>query len=126
MAVLVIGLVGSASSRKASRWQYALTSVLVSIYLAYHLGGKFLNALGWIGVLNTSGVNVSGVYADLFWFGLATTVCFLLAILVLRKSYGKLALGRPDERRLPTAEILQGKEGSRNTPGISLSWRILS
>jgi hypothetical protein len=102
MAVLVIGLVGSASSRRSWRWQYTLTGVLLSIYLAYHLGGKFLNALGWIGVLDTSGVNVSGVYVDLFWFGLATTICYLLAILVLRKSYGKLALGSASERRLTT------------------------
>jgi hypothetical protein len=104
MAVLVLGLVGSASSRRGWRWQYTLTGVLVSIYLAYHLGGKFLNALGWIGVLDISGVNVSGVYADLFWFGLATTICYLLAILVLRKSYGKLALGIASQRRLATAE----------------------
>ena len=104
MAVLVIGLVGAAASRRGWRWQYVLTGVLVSIYLAYHLGGKFLNALGWIGVLETSGVNVSGVYADLFWFGLATTICYLLAILVLRKSYGKLGLGSLEERRLTTIE----------------------
>jgi len=106
MAVLVVGLIGSASSRRGWRWQYALTGVLVSLYLAYHLGGKFLNALGWIGVLDTSGVNVSGVYADLFWFGLGATICYLLAILVLRKSYGKLKLDRPEERRLGATEIL--------------------
>ena len=106
MAVLVIGLIGSASSRRGWKWQYALTGVLVSIYLAYHLGGKFLNALGWIGVLDNSSVNVSGVYADLFWFGLGTTICYLLAILVLRKSYGKLAIARPEDRRLGTTEIL--------------------
>jgi hypothetical protein len=106
MAVLVIGLIGSASSQRGWRWQYVLTGVLLSIYLAYHLGGKFLNALGWIGVLDTSGVNVSGVYGDLFWFGLGATICYLIAILVLRKSYGKLALGRPGDRRIGAAEIL--------------------
>jgi hypothetical protein len=106
MAVLVLGLVGSASSRRGWRWQYALTSMLVSLYLAYHLGGKFLNALGWIGVLDTSGVNVSGVYADLFWFGLGATVCYLVAILVLRKSYGKLAVGKLGEGRPGTTEII--------------------
>ena len=106
MAVLVIGLIGSASSRRGWRWQYALTGALVSIYLAYHLGGKFLNALGWIGVLNTSGVNVSGVYADLFWFGLGTTICYLVAILVLRKSYGKLRVGRSGDMNLVAKEAL--------------------
>ena len=90
IAVLVIGLAGAATSRRGWRWQYPLTGVFVSTYLAYHLGGKFLNALGWIGVLETSGVNVSDVYGDLFWFGLGTTICYLLVILVLRRSYGKL------------------------------------
>ena len=97
MAVLIVGLVGAASSRAGWRWQYALTELLVSSYLAYHLGGKFLNTLGWIGVLNTSGLNVSSVYGNLFWFGLGTTICFLLVILVMRRSYGKLGLGRPNE-----------------------------
>ena len=106
MAVLVLGLVGSTSSRRGWRWQYTLTGMLFSLYLAYHLGGKFLNALGWIGVLDTSSVNVSSVYADLFWFGLGATICYLLAILVLRKSYGKLALGRPGNSRLGTTEML--------------------
>ncbi len=90
IAVLVIGVAGAASSRRGWRWQYPLTGVFVSTYLAYHLGGKFLNTLGWIGVLETSGVNVSDVYGDLFWFGLGTTICYLLAILALRRSYGKL------------------------------------
>ena len=90
IAVLVIGLAGAASSRRGWRWQYALTGVFVSTYLAYHLGGKFLNTLGWIGVLEISGVNVSDVYGDLFWFGLATAVCYLIVTLVLRRSYGKL------------------------------------
>ncbi len=91
MGILVIGLVGAASSQRSWKWQYPLTGVFVSMYLAYHLGGKFLNALGWIGVLETSGVNVSNVYGDLFWFGLGTTICYLLVILVLKRSYGKLA-----------------------------------
>ncbi len=90
LAVLVVGLAGAATSRRGWKWQYPLTGVFVSTYLAYHLGGKFLNALGWIGVLETSGVNVSDVYGYLFWFGLATAVCYLIAILVLRRSYGKL------------------------------------
>ena len=99
MAVLVIGLVGAASSRRSWKWQYRLTGVLVSTYLAYHLGGKFLNALGWIGVLETSGVNVSNVYGDLFWFGLGTAICYLLGILVLRRSYNRLAEARDAHSR---------------------------
>jgi hypothetical protein len=90
IAILVMGVAGSMLSRRRWRPQYVATSSLVSAYLAYHLGGKFVNALGWIGLLETSGINASGIYADLFWFGLGTTICYLLVILVLRKSYGRL------------------------------------
>lgn len=90
LAVLILGVSASASTRKW-RWQYSLTSILVATYIAYHLGGKFLNALGWIGVLETSGVNVSGIYGNLFWFGLLATICYFSAILFLRRSYGRIA-----------------------------------
>ena len=90
MAILVMGVVGSMLSRRRWRLQYVATGFLVSAYLAYHLGGKFLNALGWIGLLETSGVDASGIYTDLFWFGLGTTICYMLVILVLRRSYGRL------------------------------------
>jgi len=99
MAVLVIGLVGAASSRRSWKWQYSLTGVFVSTYLSYHLGGKFLSALGWIGFLETSGVNVSNVYGALFWFGLGTTICYLLGVLVLRRSYNRLAEARDAHSR---------------------------
>jgi hypothetical protein len=90
MAILVMGVAGSVLSRRRWRLQYVATGFLVSAYLAYHLGGKFVNALGWIGLIETSGVDASGIYADLFWFGLGTTICYLLVILVLRRSYGRL------------------------------------
>src|SRR5438132_4596474 len=52
MAVLVIGLVGAASSQRSWKWQYPLTGVFVYTYLAYHLGGKFLTALALNGLLD--------------------------------------------------------------------------
>lgn len=91
IAVLVIGVSVAASGGSTWKWRYSITSILVAAYLAYHLGGKFLNALGWIGLLETSGVNVSGVYGNLFWFGLVATICYLITILFLRRSFGKLA-----------------------------------
>ena len=94
MAVLVLGLAGSAGARKSWRWLYAISSVLVSAYVAYHLGGRFLNALSWIGFLQSSGVDSSLVYGDLFWFGLGTTICYVLVVLVLRRSYTKLSIER--------------------------------
>ena len=89
LAVLILG-VSSAASTRRWRWQYSLTSILVVSYVAYHLAGRFLNTLGWIGVLETSGVNVSGIYGNLFWFGLLATICYFSTILFLRRSYGRI------------------------------------
>ncbi len=94
MAVLVVGVTWSASSNKNWRWQYTLTSVLTAGYLAYRLSNRFLSTLDSIGVLQASGFDVSNVYAELFWFGLATTGWYILAILWLRLSYGKLLAER--------------------------------
>jgi len=35
-------------------------------------------------------VDISSSYSSLFWFGLGATICYVLMILILRKSYGKL------------------------------------
>lgn len=88
VAVFTIGLSVAAYSRSRRKWQYWTLSILIASYLAYHLGGKFLNALGWISVLETSGSDVSGVYGNLFWFGLFSVICYLVSILLLRRSYG--------------------------------------
>lgn len=98
LAVLILGVSASASTQKW-RWQYSLTSILVASYVAYHLGGKFLNVLGWIGVLETSGVNVSGIYGNLFWFGLLATICYFSMILFLRRSYGRISTAQ--QSRVP-------------------------
>jgi len=94
LAILLVGAIASASAGKRWKWQYTITGVLYSAYLGYHLGGKFLNSLDWIDVLHTGSFEVSSIYAELFWFGLATTICYLLVILVLRRSYEKLAAER--------------------------------
>lgn len=99
MTVLTVGIAVVASTLTRAKRQYSVLAILVASYLAYHLGGKFLNTLSWIGVLEISGVNVGNVYANLFWFGLLSTICYFLSILVLRRSYGNLA------RTLPTRGI---------------------
>lgn len=90
LGVLIIGVSASAHPRKGWKWQYSATGITISLYVAYHLSGKFLNALGWIGILETNGANISGVYGDLFWFGLLATILYLLSILFLRRSYRRL------------------------------------
>jgi hypothetical protein len=70
-------------------------AVIVSGFVGYWLGAKFLVILEWISTLQNNRVDSSTQYTSLFWFGLAATICYLTMVLVLRKSYG-----RPLERHL--------------------------
>jgi formate/nitrite transporter FocA (FNT family) len=95
LAVLLVTLSLSAVVKEGSRWAYAFSAVIVSGFVGYWLGAKFLVILEWISTLQNNGVDSSNEYTGLFWFGLAATICYLAMLLVLRKSYGKLL-----ERRL--------------------------
>jgi len=63
---------------------------MVSGFVGYWLGARFLVVLEWISTLQNNRVDSSDAYASLFWFGLASTIFYLAMILVLRKSYGNL------------------------------------
>ena len=91
LAVLVAMLALSSIVKTGWKWAYALSGVAVSGFVGYWLGAKFLAILEWISTLQDNRVDSSNPYAGLFWFGLAATICYLAMIVVLRKSYGKLA-----------------------------------
>ena len=76
-----------------SGWRvaYIFSGMIVAGFVGYWLGAKFLRALGWVSLLDNSGVDASAVYSELFWFGLVAAVCYVAVILILRKSYDKLA-----------------------------------
>jgi hypothetical protein len=90
LAVLVVTLALSAIVETGWRWAYAFSAVIVSGFVGYWLGARFLVVLEWISTLQNNRVDSSTEYASLFWFGLAATICYLAMVLVLRKSYGKL------------------------------------
>ena len=69
---------------------YIFSGLVISGFVGYWLGAKFLRTLGWVSQLENNGISAMGVYSDLFWFGLAAAMCYVTMILVLRKSYDKL------------------------------------
>ncbi len=99
LLVLVLTLALSATFRTRWEWTYAFFGVVVSGFVGYWLGARFLVVLEWISTLQTNRVDTSNPYSGLFWFGLAASICYVMMILLLRRSYGKLAethLGRKD------------------------------
>ena len=93
LAVLVAALVMSSATGTGWRWAYAFSGVVISSFVGYWLGTKFLSILDWISTLLNNRVDSSNTYAGLFWFGLASTICYVLMILVLRRTLGKLSQG---------------------------------
>ena len=91
LSVLVVILAVSSVANAGWKWAFTLSGVAISGFVGYWLGAKFLAILEWISALQSNRVNSSDTYAGLFWFGLAATICYIGMILVLRKSYGKLA-----------------------------------
>ncbi len=90
LLVLVLILALSATSKTGWRWAYAFLGVVVSGFVGYWLGAKFLVVLEWISTLQNNQIDTSNPYSGLFWLGLAASICYILMILLLRKSYGRL------------------------------------
>jgi hypothetical protein len=90
LAVLVVTVAGMTLAEKSWRVLYAFSSIILSGFVGYWLGVRFLQTLGWVSVLQNSGIDSAGVFSDLFWFGLGATIFYVAMILVLRRSYNKL------------------------------------
>ncbi len=99
LAVLVVTLALGATVKTGWTWVYAFSGVVISGFVGYWLAVEFLIILEWISTLQSNRVDSSDSYSGLFWFGLAASVCYVLTILVLRKSYGKLAETRLADKR---------------------------
>ncbi|HVH15932.1 MAG TPA: hypothetical protein VNA15_09475, partial [Candidatus Angelobacter sp.] len=91
LAILVVALALSATVKTRWRWTYSLSAVIISGFVGYWLGARFLVVLEWISTLQNNRVDSSNSYSSLFWLGLAASVCYVLMILLLRKSYDRLA-----------------------------------
>lgn len=90
LAGLVMTLALLAVVKKGWKRAYALIGVVVSGFVGFLLGAKFVVVLEWISILQNNSVDSSADYASLFWLGLVSTMSYLAMILVLRKSYGNL------------------------------------
>ena len=91
MAVLALGLAGASTLR--TRWKMfsVLFGASICSFIGYWLAVKFLRTLEWISLFQIIGVNSSGIYLELVGSSLAVTACYVSILIVLRRSYDKLA-----------------------------------
>jgi len=91
LAVLILTVAGTTLVEKSWRLLYVFSALFMSGFVSYWLGARFLQTLSWVSLLQNSGIDSSGVYSELFWYGLGATICYVAMIVVLRRSYNKLA-----------------------------------
>ncbi len=91
LAVLLLLSAATSLIQKGWRWLYVFSALLLSGFVGYWLGVRFLQTLDWVSLLQNAGIETSGVYTDLFWYGLGATVCYIAMILVLRRSFNRLS-----------------------------------
>jgi hypothetical protein len=106
LAVLVVTVAATTLLQKGWRWLYIFSAFIVSGFVGYWLGARFLQTLSWVSLLQNSGIDSSGVYSDLFWYGLGATVFYVAMMLVLRRSYNRLVTSR-------NPLVLSATEGSQ-------------
>jgi len=76
------------------RWQYALSAVLFAGYSGTRLAAAFSQTLELVPALQSKGVPISDYQGTFYLLALASAICYLLAILLLRRSYGRMSLKR--------------------------------
>jgi len=94
MAVLILGLLTPAYTWTRQHWPYALACILFAGYSGSRLAAAFNATLGLVPTLDSEGVPISDYQGTFYVLALSAAFCYLLMILLLRRSYGKLVQGR--------------------------------
>lgn len=90
LGVLIVILSVTTLLQRGWRWLYIFSAFIVTGFVGYWLGARFLQTLTWVTLLQNSGIDSHGIYSDLFWYGLGATIFYVAMILMLRRSYDAL------------------------------------
>ncbi len=90
MAILVFGVALAGAARAAWRWLYGGASTLFAVYAGIGLASRFNATLELVVPLESMGIPISDYQGTFYLLALGAAIGYLLTILVLRRSYGKL------------------------------------
>lgn len=94
LTILLLIVVFSSTSKTAWRLGYIVASFLFIGYAMLEMASGFIQALDFVSQLQVRGVDVQGFLGPAYLLILGSTVNLLLAILLLRRAYGKLLKAR--------------------------------
>ena len=95
----VLSLAACTIPERKWRVLYIFSGMFLSGFTGYWLSARFLRTLGWVSILENSGVQYAGVYSDTFWLGLGSAASYVAMILVLRRAYDRLVIDKTDTFR---------------------------
>jgi len=94
MAVLVLGVAFAGAARVAWRWLYVSAATLFAAYAGVGLTSRFTATLELVIPLESRGIPISDYQGSFYVLALTAAFSYVLAILLLRRSYGKLVSAR--------------------------------
>ncbi len=89
---LLLGLLIVTYEWIENRWAYGFSAILFAGYAGTRLAAAFSQTLGLVPALENQGVPISDYQRTFYLLALAAAVCYLLSILLLRRSYGRLIM----------------------------------
>ncbi len=90
LTVLVLAVAFTGAARGAWRWLYVGASVLFAGYAGLSMISRFTATLELVPLLTSNGVPISDYQGSFYILALIAAISYLLVILILRRSYGKL------------------------------------
>ncbi len=94
LTILIFGVTFSGTARRGWRWRYVASSVLFSGYVGYSMVARFTCALELVAPLRSKGIGVSDYLGFFYPLALASTISYVLVVLLLRRAYGILVSAR--------------------------------
>ncbi len=90
MALLLFGVLIPVYAWYPKRWAYALAAILFAGYSGTRMTAAFTATLGLVPTLTARGIPISDYQGTFYLLALTSAFSYLLMILLLRRSYGKL------------------------------------
>ncbi len=90
LGILVFALAFTGVARVAWRWLYVGASGFFAGYAGLSMISRFTATLELVPILASNGVPISDYQGSFYFLALIAAISYLLVILILRRSYGKL------------------------------------
>ena len=103
MTILLLGLLVPTYAWSRKRWPYPLASILFAGYSGTRLAAAFDTTLELVPTLEARGVPISDYQGTFYLLALVAAFSYLLMILLLRRSYGRLSSSQGIRQNKTTA-----------------------